>query len=170
MNGQLELQNSQFALSWWQPHDDRRSSTIPSTSSASGTAPNIASFNATAPASRRTSAKSLTRPSLASTGSAAIASTSSGHRHNGEWFCPHRNLPLAEAIDTLRSEGLYHPFECCKFGFAAVVAGSIPTIFCIAHIVCPEAAGPPESAGTDQRTGFFRRSEIPSWAPRCVYS
>jgi hypothetical protein len=32
------------------------------------------------------------------------------HRHTGEWFCLHRSLTLAEAIDTLRSEGLFHPF------------------------------------------------------------
>ena len=31
------------------------------------------------------------------------------HRHTGEWFCLHRSLTLAEAIDTLRSEGLFHP-------------------------------------------------------------
>ncbi len=31
------------------------------------------------------------------------------HRHTGEWFCLHRGLTLAEAIDTLRSEGLFHP-------------------------------------------------------------
>jgi len=60
------------------PLSGRRSSTTPSISSASGTAPSIASFNATAPVSRRISAKSSTRPSPASTGSAAIASTSSG--------------------------------------------------------------------------------------------
>jgi hypothetical protein len=66
------------------------------------------SFNAAAPVSRRISAKSLTRPSPASTGSAAIASTSSGIA-TGEWFCQHRGLTLAVAIDTLRSEGLFHP-------------------------------------------------------------
>lgn len=44
----------------------------------SGTAPNIASFNATTPASRRISAKSSMPRSPASTGSAAIASTSNG--------------------------------------------------------------------------------------------
>src|SRR5580693_6759196 len=32
------------------------------------------------------------------------------HRHTGEWFRLHRSLTLAEAIDTLRSEGLFHPF------------------------------------------------------------
>jgi hypothetical protein len=32
------------------------------------------------------------------------------HRHTGEWFCLHRSLTLTEAIDTLRSEGLLHPF------------------------------------------------------------
>ncbi len=31
------------------------------------------------------------------------------HRHTGEWFCLHRGLTLAEAINTLRSEGLFHP-------------------------------------------------------------
>jgi len=31
------------------------------------------------------------------------------HRHTGEWFCLHRGLTLAEAIDTLRSDGLLHP-------------------------------------------------------------
>src|SRR5579864_872435 len=31
------------------------------------------------------------------------------HRHTGEWFCLHRSLTLAEAIDTLRSDGLFHP-------------------------------------------------------------
>jgi hypothetical protein len=54
------------------------SSTIPSIYLASGMAPSIASFNATALASGKISAKSLMRPSPASTGSAAIASTSSG--------------------------------------------------------------------------------------------
>ena len=32
------------------------------------------------------------------------------HRHTGEWFCLHRGLTLAEAIDALRSDGLFHPF------------------------------------------------------------
>src|ERR1700722_20433861 len=41
-------------------------------------APSIASSSATAPASRKISARSSTRPSLASTGSAPTASTSSG--------------------------------------------------------------------------------------------
>jgi hypothetical protein len=31
------------------------------------------------------------------------------HRHTGEWFCLHRGLTLAEAIDTLKSDGLLHP-------------------------------------------------------------
>ena len=31
------------------------------------------------------------------------------HRHTGEWFCLYRSLTLAEAIDTLKSEGLFHP-------------------------------------------------------------
>jgi hypothetical protein len=31
------------------------------------------------------------------------------HRHTGEWFCRHRGLTLAEAIDTLKSDGLLHP-------------------------------------------------------------
>ena len=31
------------------------------------------------------------------------------HRHTGEWFCLHRGLTLAKAIDTLRSDGLLHP-------------------------------------------------------------
>jgi len=31
------------------------------------------------------------------------------HRHTGEWFCLYRSLTLAEAIDTLGSEGLFHP-------------------------------------------------------------
>jgi hypothetical protein len=31
------------------------------------------------------------------------------HRHTGEWFCVHRGLTLAEAIDTLKSDGLLHP-------------------------------------------------------------
>jgi transposase len=31
------------------------------------------------------------------------------HRHTGEWFCLHRGLTLAEAINTLRSDGLLHP-------------------------------------------------------------
>ena len=31
------------------------------------------------------------------------------HRHTGEWFCLHRGLTLAEAIDTLKSNGLLHP-------------------------------------------------------------
>ncbi|WP_449384429.1 DUF3024 domain-containing protein [Bradyrhizobium sp. UFLA05-112] len=30
------------------------------------------------------------------------------HRHTGERFCLHRGLTLAEAIDTLRSDGLLH--------------------------------------------------------------
>src|SRR5258708_20897258 len=32
------------------------------------------------------------------------------HRHTGEWFCLHPGLPLPEAIDALRSDGLFHPF------------------------------------------------------------
>ncbi len=60
------------------PPSGRRSSTIPSTYWEGGTAPNIASFNVTALASRRISAKSSTPRSPASTGSAAIALTSSG--------------------------------------------------------------------------------------------
>jgi hypothetical protein len=31
------------------------------------------------------------------------------HRHTGEWFRLHRGLSLAEAIDTLKSDGLLHP-------------------------------------------------------------
>ena len=31
------------------------------------------------------------------------------HRHTGEWFRVHRNLPLAQAIETLKSDGLLHP-------------------------------------------------------------
>src|SRR5215475_16127975 len=31
------------------------------------------------------------------------------HRHTGEWFCLHRGLTLAEAIATLKSDGLLHP-------------------------------------------------------------
>src|ERR1700678_1053993 len=31
------------------------------------------------------------------------------HRHTGEWFLLHRGLTPAAAIDTLRSEGLFHP-------------------------------------------------------------
>ncbi len=31
------------------------------------------------------------------------------HRHTGEWFRIHRNLPLAQAIETLKSDGLLHP-------------------------------------------------------------
>jgi hypothetical protein len=31
------------------------------------------------------------------------------HRHTGQWFCLHRGLALAEAIDTLMSDGLLHP-------------------------------------------------------------
>jgi hypothetical protein len=31
------------------------------------------------------------------------------HRHTGEWFCLYRGLTLAEAIDTLKSDGLFHP-------------------------------------------------------------
>jgi hypothetical protein len=30
------------------------------------------------------------------------------HRHTGEWFCLHRGLTLAEAIDTLKSDRLFH--------------------------------------------------------------
>jgi len=50
------------------------------------------------------------------------------HRHTGEWFCLHRSLTLAEAIDTLRSEGLFHPFECRGFSYPAVLAGWIRKI------------------------------------------
>src|SRR6202049_4139094 len=32
------------------------------------------------------------------------------HLHTGEWFSLPRTQTLAEAIDTLRSEGLFHPF------------------------------------------------------------
>jgi hypothetical protein len=32
------------------------------------------------------------------------------HRQTGEWFCLHRSLTLADAIDTLQSEALFHPF------------------------------------------------------------
>ena len=31
------------------------------------------------------------------------------HRHTGEWFRVHRNLELAQAIETLKSDGLLHP-------------------------------------------------------------
>ena len=31
------------------------------------------------------------------------------HRHTGEWFRVHRNLPLAQAIEMLKSDGLLHP-------------------------------------------------------------
>jgi hypothetical protein len=31
------------------------------------------------------------------------------HRHTGEWFCLHRGLALAQAIETLKSDGLLHP-------------------------------------------------------------
>jgi hypothetical protein len=31
------------------------------------------------------------------------------HRHTGEWFCLYRGLTRAEAIDTLKSDGLFHP-------------------------------------------------------------
>ncbi|MGA7804747.1 hypothetical protein [Bradyrhizobium sp.] len=31
------------------------------------------------------------------------------HRHTGEWFCLFQGLTLVEAIDTLMSEGLFHP-------------------------------------------------------------
>ena len=31
------------------------------------------------------------------------------HRHTGAWFCVHRNLTLAHAIETLKSDGLLHP-------------------------------------------------------------
>jgi hypothetical protein len=31
------------------------------------------------------------------------------HRHTGEWFLLHRGLTLAEAIQTLKSDGLLHP-------------------------------------------------------------
>ena len=31
------------------------------------------------------------------------------HRHTGEWFRLHRSLSLAEAIETLKSDGLLHP-------------------------------------------------------------
>jgi hypothetical protein len=31
------------------------------------------------------------------------------HRHTGEWFCLYRDLTRAEAIDTLKSDGLFHP-------------------------------------------------------------
>ena len=57
----------------------------------------------------------------APTGAAATASTFSGVAP-GEWFCLHRSLSLAEAIDTLRSEGLFHPSEHRKFSLPAVLA------------------------------------------------
>ena len=31
------------------------------------------------------------------------------HRHTGEWFCLHRGLSLALAMETLKSEGQLHP-------------------------------------------------------------
>ena len=31
------------------------------------------------------------------------------HRHTGEWFCLHQGLTLVEAIDSLKSDGLFHP-------------------------------------------------------------
>jgi hypothetical protein len=31
------------------------------------------------------------------------------HRHTGEWFRLHRSLALAQAIETLKSDGLLHP-------------------------------------------------------------
>jgi len=39
------------------------------------------------------------------------------HRHTGEWFCLHRSLILAEAIDTLRPKNCSIPFEHRKFSF-----------------------------------------------------
>ena len=32
-----------------------------------------------------------------------------GHRHTGQWFRLHYSLTLADAIDTLKSNGLLHP-------------------------------------------------------------
>ena len=31
------------------------------------------------------------------------------HRHTGEWFCLHRGLSLAKAVETLKSDRLLHP-------------------------------------------------------------
>ena len=31
------------------------------------------------------------------------------HRHTGEWFCLHRGLSLARAIETIKSNGILHP-------------------------------------------------------------
>ena len=31
------------------------------------------------------------------------------HRHTGEWFRLHRNLALAQALETIKSDGLLHP-------------------------------------------------------------
>jgi hypothetical protein len=47
------------------------------------------------------------------------------HLHTGEWFCLHRGLTLAEAIDTLKSNGLLHPVWTPQVGYPAVPAGWI---------------------------------------------
>ena len=61
-------------------------------------------------ASRRISAKSSTRTFARLDWINRNHFDLQWHRHTGEWFCLHRSLTLTEAIDTLRSEGLLHPF------------------------------------------------------------
>ena len=78
-------------------------------SAASAAADEISAHNIV-PVSRRISAKSLTGPFARLDWISRDRFDLQWHRHTGEWFCLHRNLALADAIDTLRSEGLFHPF------------------------------------------------------------
>ena len=71
--------------------------------------PSIASSSATAPASRKISVRSSTRPSLDSTGISPDRFDIQWHRHTGEWFRLHRGLTLVKAIETLGSDGILRP-------------------------------------------------------------
>jgi hypothetical protein len=81
---------------------------MPSIYSASGTAPSIVSFNATALAFRRIG-EEFDAPFARLDWINRNRFDLQWHCHTGEWFCLHRGLTLAEAIDTRRSEGVLHP-------------------------------------------------------------
>ncbi len=63
----------------------------------------LASFNAIAPASARLLGEDFDAPFARLDWIARNRFDIQWHRHTGEWFCLHRGLTLAEAIDTLSS-------------------------------------------------------------------
>ena len=77
---------------------------------ANGTAPSIASFSVTGPGFPENLGQEFDAPFARLDWISRNRFDLQWHRHTGEWFCLHRSLTLAEAIDTLRSEGLFHPF------------------------------------------------------------